>query len=263
MDEFKSWNSFSMFWATTIRKHRFFRPPDVENFLKTLLNTSKGRQKIIKANRLFWRAQIGCDFRPDYQDGEYIDDLPAPYAPARMKPLLSEATEGRVNPKGIPYLYLATKRDTALAEVRPWLGTLISVAQFKTLRDLRVVNCSGTGVGTQISFYLEEPDPAEREKAVWSDIDQAFSTPVNTGDRTADYAPTQVISDMFKASGFDGIVYRSALGEGHNVALFDLEAAEMVNGSLFEVNDIKFSFSEAATPYFIKKHYENSNKGST
>ena len=261
MPKFKSWNSFSSFWAATIQKQRYFRHPDEEEFLNIVLITSKMRQKVIKVNRMFWRAQLGCDFTPYYQDDEYIDDLPAPYLPARMKPLLGEATEGRVNPKGIPYLYLATKRDTALAEVRPWLGTLISVAQFVTLRDLRVVNCSGTG--ERISFYLEEPEPSERVKAVWSDIDRAFSTPVNTGDRTAEYTPTQVISEMFKASGFDGIVYRSALGDGHNVTLFDLGAAEMVNCSLFEVKDIKFTFSQAATIYSIKKHYAKANKRRT
>ncbi|HSW65483.1 MAG TPA: RES family NAD+ phosphorylase [Dissulfurispiraceae bacterium] len=261
MAEFKSWNSFSAFWAATIRKHRYFRPPDVEEFLRTVLLTSKGRETTIKARRILWRAQIGCDLRPYYQDDEYVDDPPAPHTPERMKPLKGEAIEGRVNPKGIPYLYLATHRDTALAEVRPWLGTLISVAEFKILRDLRVVNCSGAEA--RLSIYLEEPEPPEREKAVWSDIDRAFSTPVSLGDRTAEYAPTQVISDMFKANGFDGIVYRSALGDGHNVALFDLEAAEMVNCSLFEVKDIKFTFSQEANPYFIKKYYENDNKGST
>ena len=258
MAEFKSWTSFSTFWAAIIRKHRFFRPPDVEDFLNTVLATSKGRQTVIKANKVFWRAQIGCDFSPYYQNDEYIDDLPTPYPPARMKPLVGEAIEGRVNPKGIPYLYLATKRDSALAEVRPWLGTFISIAQFKTVRELRVVNCSSTG--ERLSIYLEEPEPPERDKAVWSDIDRAFATPISPGDRTAEYAPTQVITDMFKANGFDGIVYRSALGDGHNVALFDLEAAEIVNCSLFEVKDIKFTFSQTASPYFIKKHYEKGNK---
>jgi len=262
MAEFKSWASFSTFRAAIIQKHRFVRPPDVEDFLKAVLITSKARQKVIKADSLFWRAQIGCDSRPYYQDGECIDELPAPYPHARMKPLSGEATEGRINPKGIPYLYLATKRETALAEVRPWLGTLISVGQFKTLRELRVVNCSGNKK-KRISIYLKEPEPLEREKAVWSDIDWAFSTPINPGDRTAEYAPTQVISDMFKANGFDGIVYGSALSDGHNVALFDVEAAEMINCFLFEVKDIKLAFSEAATPYCIKKHYEKDNKGST
>ncbi len=63
-----------------------------------------------------------------------------PHNPTRMKPIPGQASEGRANPKGIPYLYLATHRDTALAEVRPWIRSLFSVAQFKIVRDLVVVN---------------------------------------------------------------------------------------------------------------------------
>jgi RES domain-containing protein len=31
-----------------------------------------------------------------------------------MKPILAKATDGRANPRGIPCLYLATKKDTAV-----------------------------------------------------------------------------------------------------------------------------------------------------
>jgi hypothetical protein len=254
MREFKSWGSFSTFSWVAIRKHRFVRSAEMEEFLTTVLLTSKSRQATIKPERIFWRAQIGSEFRPYYQEGEFVADLPAPYSPERMKPSTGESSEGRANPKGIPYLYLATHRDTALAEVRPWLGALISVAQFKTMRKLKVINCSGTE--DRHLIYLEEPEPPEREKAVWCDIDRAFSKPITSGDKTADYVPTQIIADLFRANGFDGIVYRSALGEGHNVALFDLDAAELINCSLFEAKEIKYEFSQAASPYFVKKHYE-------
>jgi RES domain-containing protein len=255
MNEFKSWRSFSEFWRSTIRKHRYIRPSEIEDFLQTVLSTSKARETTIQAGRIFWRAQLGYEVKPYYQDGEYIDDLPVPYRPERMKPLCGESVEGRVNPKGIPYLYLASHRDTALSEVRPWIGALISVAQFKTVRKLKVINCSSTEARHII--YLEEPDLLEREQAVWSDIDRTFSTPITTSDRTAEYAPTQIIADWFMTNGLDGIAYRSALGSGHNVTLFDLDAAELINCSLFEVKEIKFAFAKAGNPYFVKKHYEN------
>ncbi|MFZ0569740.1 MAG: RES domain-containing protein [Rhodomicrobium sp.] len=44
-----------------------------------------------------------------------------------MKPIPNWLSEGRANPRGIPYLYLASTRDTALAEVRPWIGSHITV----------------------------------------------------------------------------------------------------------------------------------------
>jgi RES domain-containing protein len=42
-----------------------------------------------------------------------------------MKPIPKWQGEGRANPRGIPVLYLATHRETALAEVRPWIGAVI------------------------------------------------------------------------------------------------------------------------------------------
>jgi hypothetical protein len=251
MNEFKSWRSFADFEHAAIRNHRYIRSFEMEDFLQTLLSTSKVRETTILADRIFWRAQLGYDIEPFYQEGEYIDDVPMPYRPERMKPLPWESAEGRVNPKGISYLYLASHKCTALSEVRPWLGALISVAKFKIVRELRVINCSGSE--SRHMIYFEEPEPPEREQAVWSDIDRAFSKPVTPTDKTAEYVPTQIISDLFKAKGFDGIAYRSALGDGYNVTLFDLNAAELINLSLSEVKEINFKFAKAGTPYFVKK----------
>lgn len=170
-----------------------------------------------------------------------------------MKPLKDRATEGRANPKGIPYLYLATDQETTLAEVRPWVGSLVSIGQFRTLRDLRFVNCTNDENGHRV-FIGGEPSPPDREKAGWADINRAFGEPVTRGDDRAEYIPTQVLAELFKANGFDGVAYRSALGcPGHNIALFDLDAAELVNCSLFRVDGVKFEFSEAGNPHFIVK----------
>ena len=59
-----------------------------------------------------------------------------------MMPLPDRANEGRVNPKGIPCLYFSSDRDTAMTETRPWIGSLVSVAQFVMLRELTVVDWS-------------------------------------------------------------------------------------------------------------------------
>jgi len=165
-----------------------------------------------------------------------------------------------VNPKGISCLYLATDKDTAMAEVRPWLRLRVSVGQFKVSRDLVVMDCSVLH-GSNRTWYFEEPDVAEREMAVWAAIDHAFSEPVNPDDSTADYAPTQVLAEMFRASECDGIVYRSLLGKGHNIALFDIESAELINCFLYEPRTITFAFDEIANPYFVKKHLKADGKG--
>lgn len=68
MSEFKSWRSFWDFWHTTTRKNRYVWPKEVEEFLQTVLSTSKGREFTIQAGQNLWRAQLGHDTQPYYQD---------------------------------------------------------------------------------------------------------------------------------------------------------------------------------------------------
>lgn len=255
MTEFKSWRSYWDFEHATKQRTRYVRDPETEAFLQAVRHTGEKRVQIIPADGFLWRAQLGCVWETVRENNEHLYDIPAPYAEQRMKPLVGQVTEGRANPKGIPYLYLASERDTALAEVQPWMGSLISVGQFKTRHQLRIVNCTKDREGFNV--YLEgEPPPEAREEAVWAHIDRAFAAPVSRSDDVADYVPTQIIAELFKASGFDGIAYRSSLGGGRNIALFDLDAGELINCFLFEVKKITFDFAEAANPYFLRNHYE-------
>jgi hypothetical protein len=242
MQEFKSWLEYLRFEHAVKRRSRYVREAEGDDFLKAVLASAGKRVETLPAGGFVWRAQLGHDMEPVFQDGEHIDNRPIPYPPDRMKPLRDRAKEGRANPRGIPCLYVATSRDTALAEVRPWIGSLISVAQFRIRRELRVVNCTTHGKASYV-YVGAEPSPEAREEAVWSDVDRAFAKPATPGDDVADYAPTQIIAELFKVHGFDGIAYESSLGPGHNIALFDLDAADLVNRSLFRVKDVKFDFT--------------------
>lgn len=244
MPEFESWRSYMRFASSVKRKARYIYDRAVEDFLATVLATGDSRKRELPNDKYLWRAQHGHDWST--VEVEELDiDVPAVHRPERMKPLADSAREGRVNPKGIPCLYLSTDRDTAMAEVRPWLGSYVSVGQFKTLRNLKLIDCS-VSHGTSGTFYRKEPDAAEREKAVWGDIDRAFSSPVTEDESTADYAPTQVLAEAFRQHGYDGIVYKSLLGAGLNVALFELDTAELVNCFLYETKSINFAFEEVA-----------------
>jgi hypothetical protein len=134
---------------------------------------------------IFWGAQQGHGWRTQSHEDVEIE-VPAPLDSARMKPVADSTREGRVNPKGIPCLNLATGKHTAMAEVRPWLGLCVSVGQFKVSRDLLVIDCSVLH-GAKRNLYFEEPDASKRETAVSAAIDHAFSEPINPDDATADY----------------------------------------------------------------------------
>lgn len=238
---FKSWDSYSHFSWEVTHGNRYIYSDDVKDFLANVLETSQSRLTPVASGSVFWRAQLGSD----WIEKDVDEPIQLPFPADRMTPLPHEASEGRVNPKGIRCLYLATTKETAMAEIRPWLDEDISVARFKTVKDLRLINCA-VHPPNGLTIYFEEPDEQKREKAVWEEIDRAFSRPVTVSDTSSDYVPTQIIAELFKRNGFDGVIYRSSLSRGsneYNVALFDVDAATMMHCYLSSVEQIRHSFS--------------------
>jgi hypothetical protein len=251
MSEFKSWWDFIRFSECVRRSYRFIQSDSVHAFLDTLVDTSSSRRREIAANSLLWRAQLGHSTREREYD-EVLVEEPVPHPSTRMKPLRHSAHEGRINPKGIPCLYLATDKETAMSEVRPWIGTYISTAQFRTARNLTVVDFSvGHDSKDRFPFEeLEKPSAEDREKSLWAQIDRAFSEPVSDDPAIADYVPTQIIAETVRRNGLDGVVYKSLLGPGFNLALFDLDAAVLVYCGLYQVESVAFSFNDEGRHYY-------------
>jgi hypothetical protein len=259
MDQFKSWGSYGQFSREVARHRRYVRTSDAQEFLRVVAATCKARLVPVPAEQILWRAQLG-------HDTQIVDgwEQETAYRPLRMKPRPGRAPEGRVNPKGIPCLYLSMTADAAMSEVRPWVGAAVSLAQFKVLRPLTIVNCSELhGQYFNLAFLNRTfdaltststaPSPDEFEKIVWAAIDTAFSAPVTESDDVAEYAATQILAELFRSEGYDGVAYKSAFGdEGYSVALFDIDSARQLNGALHEVKSIKFEFSEhTLDQYFI------------
>lgn len=249
MAEFASWESYERFARSVKHSSRYVLENESNEFLAGVIASSVSRRQTLAAYRILWRAQRGHGWTriDELSDAE----VPGPHEATRMTPLANSAKEGRVNPKGIPCLYLNDDRDTAMSEVRPWLSEAISIAQFRTTKPLTLIDCrSSLNAATRLDYFLSPPPTEEIEAAVWGAIGHAFSTPVTTDDSTADYAPTQILAESFRHAGFDGLVYQSMLGPGANVALFDIYAVELRNCFLFQPKKISFEFDEIANPYY-------------
>jgi hypothetical protein len=245
---FKSWRSYMQFSYSVKNKSRYVLNKDSNDFLKEIENTCTSRLEVIPASSTMWRAQAGHDDRPFYQDEIYIDDFPEPYSEQRMKPRPNSAAEGRANSKGIPCLYVASTKETAMSEIRPWLGSIVSVATFINERELKIIDFSKHH-GKRSPFHLKEPDDVKKSETVWHHIDNAFSEPVTNSDLKSDYAPTQIIAELIKSLGYDGIAFKSSLGDGHNLALFDLDSAVFNSCNIYQADNIQFSFSSVSTPF--------------
>jgi RES domain-containing protein len=246
MAQFEHVGAYRGYRLSVLSNLRYVREQRVDEFLQTVLTTASKREQEIKSGTILWRAQLGSAFEQIKLEGvEEGLPVPRPYPIGRMKPIAYRAVEGRANPKGIPVLYLATEQDTAMREIRPWISSDISIAKFEVKRDLRIVDCSLASKPLWPELYERRDNLSadDLERSNWADIDLDFAQPVDRRDDVADYAPTQIIAELFKHAGYDGIKYQSALSTtGHNVALFDISAADPVSCELFTLRKIDFKF---------------------
>ena len=257
--EFASWDSYRNYAKRVCRRRRFVWDEETRAFLDTVLATIRSRDETVAEGSILYRAQHGIV----YDENENGVNIVA-HSSKRMKPLVGRAKEGRANPAGISMLYLASSEQTAISEVRPWIGSELSVAEFRISRDVKVIDLSkGHGIKPwQYLVYstLFEKNPTDKrhkEVSVWIDIDNAFSRPVMRSDETADYVPTQILAELFCEKGYDGLVYRSQFGEeGYNICLFDAEVAEVVNAAPYRVTEIAIEFEEIGDRWFSKSHYD-------
>ncbi len=256
---FQSKFAFRDFVASVRRAYRYIRTTEQQVFLDAVSATAPSRAVPMKPGYILWRAQLGHDLRKHEQDG-VTHEIATAHPIARMKPIPGKVSEGRVNVRGIPCLYLATEEDTAIMEVRPLIGSYVSVAQFRTQRALRVVDCSRTEF-SELDFFEPNLSAEDIDNLVWSDMNRAFSMPVERGDESLDYIPTQILAETFKLLGFDGVAYKSGYGEtGFNVALFDLASADLINCALYSITDVSVRKREEDTRYFVSEHYAKGPK---
>jgi RES domain-containing protein len=247
MSKFASLNAYRLFADFVRLQARYVLNPENDVFLKSVLQTCKNRTLTMDKGRILWRSQIAHETEVDFDAAGEPFQLPTPAKAERMVPLADRAKEGRANPKGIPRLYVSDDPKTAMAEVRPWIGSLITLAEFEVVRDITLVDCTSDLMGLMHDpFASTEPMSEDIEETIWLDINQAFSEPVTPSDNVADYAPTQVLAEAFASNGFDGVVYSSSVGPGKNVVIFNIEDADITRRRVFAVDNITFGFSEVA-----------------
>jgi hypothetical protein len=246
--QFKSSEDYRNFDHAVRRKLRYVRGVAHDEFLQAVLETGVRRQLSLTNNTYLegvWRAQLGNCWREVEKDGK-VQRVPYPYPKSRMKPIPEKVSDGRANPKGITCLYISTDYNTAVLEVRPLIGSYVTIAKMEITRSLKIVDFTSSRANFNDTWSVEPLDKIE--KAVWSDINDAFSKPVERSDDSLDYISTQILSELFKSNGLDGVAYKSSYGEaGFNTALFDLDSANVRDCFLCRVDDVSLKISHIDT----------------
>ena len=161
-------------------------------------------------------------------------------------PPAKRAGPGRANPVGIPYLYVGSRRETAVAEVRPHPGEMLTIAEFTIEGDVQLVDLRDPRDAIT-PFIMSD---SEQVAAVRGDIDflerlgQELTTPVSPSVAAIDYIPSQYLCEFIKYLGYDGVVYASSVDDGTNIALFQSTKAKVGAISRVKIKDVKFGFND-------------------
>lgn len=142
---------------------------------------------------------------------------------------IGKASEGRFNPKGVSYFYVASNKFTALHEVRPKLSDTVAIGMFDKKNSEKLKICDFFDSSGEIeSYHTQFLNP--EEKYFRKFIVQEFKKEVFYED-PIDYVPMQYIISLVKSSevNYDGIVYGSVAVKGEvNFLFFDDSKFELI-----------------------------------
>lgn len=201
-------------------ENRFFPYFDINN---NLLDSLKNRTYIFSNGTVLFRARMGRQESTDM-----------------LAPPPNLATAGRANPKGISYLYCADCKETAIAEIRPWKGSELTIASIQINKELKLVDLSNKKFSP---FTLENPKEILVLDTLVTNFAEELSKPLNPSTSEIDYLPTQYLSELLKRKGYDGIYFKSAMGPNYNIVIFDAQNASVLKTQRVQIKDIEYKTS--------------------
>jgi hypothetical protein len=155
------------------------------------------------------------------------------------------ASHGRANPAGIPYLYLGSTDETAISEIRPHTGEMACVARFRTADGLKIVDLRRPR--TMVSpFLLDDAEDIGRMRndlPFLERLGDELTRPVIPQSAAVEYTPSQYLCEFIKNGGYDGVIYRSSVSDGINLALFDPTKATCEEVMQYRVARVSVGFA--------------------
>lgn len=169
-------------------------------------------------------------------------------APQMGPPPANKTTAGRANPKGISYVYVADNIDTCISEVRPYKGSDIYVSEFRTVDRRRIIDLTDPRKAFSIIPFSEsEYGEVLAIIELLESFSLQLSIPIKPHLSELDYIPTQFICEYIKSLGsYEGIMFNSSFGKGHNLVFFDGEHFDISPPERFNLCTIDFNYEKRA-----------------
>lgn len=194
---------------------------DLEPFGKVIgVILNKGFQK-------FYRARINTSDKP--------------FKISKMgKPSKNLVLNGRANPIGITYLYVASSIDTAIAEVRGHKGEIVTIAEFQMKSDLELADLRDPK-STISPFELNEENELEliyKNMPFLTLLGNELSKPIIPRVANLEYLSSQYLCESLKHIGFHGIIYKSSISDGNNYVIFNDKKLEAIETYQYQIIDV-------------------------
>ncbi len=187
------------------------------------LRTSDGATVVVPAGpetcvQFLYRARVFAA-----EDEKLKEALVEPWKHLGTPPA-NAASAGRMNARGIAVFYGTEEPDTAIAEVRPPVGSKVAVAEFFIERPLRLLDLQALQ-SVQAKGSIFDPNYiGQIQRANFLEtLSGLLSRPIMPNEAAFEYLPTQAVADYLANDvKLDGIVFPSvqAGGKSSNVVLF-------------------------------------------
>jgi len=235
------WSYLEEFKKEVRFSKRYFYSDRTTSLFETITSSLDQRKECVPKGKELFRSQIGYTTNCD-EDCRWMEG----FNENRMKPVPKKTSDGRANSKEIPVLYLSSDEKTSMSELRPPVGAIISCGYFKTNKDLMIVNCYSNKKEYSDGelLFCEPKTQSEFLDRLWYEINYSFSQPVSNDDNSSEYIPTQILAELFRSKGFDGLCCKSHLGPGLNYILFETHYADMEKCVLKEVKAVNYDFND-------------------
>lgn len=193
----------------------------VEYFSKKELKTI-----CIKKGDEFYRGRIGSKIVQGAID-DYNTQFIMPYYGGMIEaapPLYTSG--GRFNRAGMSYLYLSTDMETCFAEVHLQVGQECSIAKFKCVNDIELINLSDFGNDLEL-------------KALYEIITQPVHDEIKYK-----YFITQFIAEVLMKLNSNGLYFKSVQSTGDNIVCFKPDNFELITYSekLFMAQKLRYDY---------------------
>lgn len=218
-------------------RNRFFHSKDV--FERLGLNVFEGfmdQFKLYSFPQTLYRARVNDD------------NIHTPFSLDEMKkPPVHLAKSGRANPLGISYLYTGTTKECAIHEVRPPIGSYVSVVEMKIndpsnvyIVDLRFQSA------TLSPFEIDELELLSKRIPFFKLLDKKMSQAILPTRSELDYLPIQFLCEFIKQQDVDGIAYKSVAcqNEGYNIVFFSEDNVNFQSVKSYHIVRNTLSFEE-------------------